>query len=112
MMPSPTNPTLLICVSPSVLFVAVRVAALSGFPNRFAHPRGQVRAAGGEQVNVAADRDEGEAGLEVAPCVGLHAGEDASRLAGGADALAGPGDRGLDLGVAGIAEVAEVGGEI
>jgi hypothetical protein len=54
------NPTFLICVSPSVPFFVDRACRAFSFPDRLAHPRGQVRAARGEQVHVAADGDEGE----------------------------------------------------
>src|SRR5271166_5096638 len=100
MMPSPTKPTLLMCVFPVVL--ACRGSACDadrGFADCLAHAGDQVGAAGGEDADIAADGNVGKAHLEVAPRIRLHRSQNASRLAGGADARTGIGDRGLHVGM-------------
>src|SRR5262245_20924985 len=65
-----------------------------------------------QQAEVAAHRHEVESLLEVAAGVLLDGSEDADGLAEPARPGAGLGDRRLDLGMAGIAQVAEVGREV
>src|SRR5215468_6053887 len=112
MMPRPTNPTLLIELSPRLFACWLSCWSTGRRSGRLPESVTQGLAGGAEQAEVAADRHEGRAPVEIAAGVGVDAGQNASRLAGSAGARENVPYGILDVGMVGIAEMTEGGGEI